>query len=332
MSRELKRMIQYLADERTPQRVSSINIANGFKHGRTGCQPYQLKKITSINQLSAALGYRNHSSMYPQNGRYTPEIELLIRKLYDFDQETECWKCFCEFDAQGFQKAYEQLHKEADCVVAEATAANIILVKGPPKAPEPCTVKGLASVELFPTQVGRGRSDIGFDISCGVARICGVPVTIRIGEMTWYCGGSQLDPETRKGRSTPYQANNDVKLRWNGADTFRPAWRVEAENGSIGDVTVPPDFGTLIGLVPGSTVTVTFGVWRPDVEEADGSDTNALVAAFDAISIPLDVDTAAMSIVKKRIIARLASEAIQREGDFITLCKHTVTFVAGSEE
>jgi TIR domain len=210
--------------------------------------------------------------------------------------------------------------------------SNILLVKGPPKPPERCKIRGLAAVELFPAQVGRGTADIGFDLSCGLARIFGRTVTIRIGELTWDCGGGQLDPETRKGQGAPYPASTGVKLSWNGADTFRPAWRVEAEAASIGNLAVPPDFGTVIGLLPGCAITATFGVWRPDFEEAEGVDTNAVIAAFDDITIPVDDDPPEMSLVKKRIITRLATAAIEAEGDFIVLCRHTVTFVAPSTE
>jgi hypothetical protein len=207
--------------------------------------------------------------------------------------------------------------------------ANVLLVKGPAKAPERCKIRGLAAVELFPAQVGRGTADIGFDLSCGLARICGRTVTIRIGELTWDCGGGQLDPETRKGQGAPYPANNAVKLSWNGGDTFRPAWRVEAEAASIGNLAVPPDFGRVIGLVSGGAITATFGVWRPDIEEADGADTNAVIAASDDISIQVDDDP---SVVKRRIITRLATDALEAEGDFIVLCRHTVSFVAPSTE
>jgi len=211
--------------------------------------------------------------------------------------------------------------------------SNVLLVKGPPMAPEPCKIRSLAAVELFPAQIGRGTADIGFEISCGVARMFGVPVTIRVGEVAWDCGGGQLDPSTRKGRAAPYRPEGGgVTLQWNGADTFKPAWRVKGDGTSLGNVDVPPDFGRVMGLAPGSTITITFGVWRPDIEEAEGADTNAVVAEFDAISVPLDagneVDPAALSIVKKRILARMATDALERQGDFIILCRHTVTFLA----
>ena len=343
----LRRIFHYLAYKEVPRRVGTGNIArerglenSGFQNF-SNQQRYDKPTVLSLNQLASALGYASLASLYPSNGKLPYNTERSIRKLYGIEETSKCWNYFRKRDPGGFIAEYELEHAnvagkpgdiageiENSCLKHQ----DILLVKGPPKAPEPCKIKGLAAVELFPAQIGRGTADIGFDISCGEARIFGVPVTIRIGEMAWDCGGGQLDPETRKGRGAAYQANNSTKLRWNGADTFKPAWRVEAEGASIGDLDVPPDFGTVIGLSPGCVITVTFGVWRPDIEEAEVADTNAVIAAFDAITIPVDVDSAAMSVVKKRIITRLATEAIERHGDFIVLCRHTVTFVAGPTE
>jgi hypothetical protein len=154
-----------------------------------------------------------------------------------------------------------------------------------------------------------------------------------MGEMRWDCGGGQLDPKNRIKRTVPYRPNDGVKLTWNGGNTFAPGWRVEAEAGSIGNLSVPPDFDKLIGLDPGCSVTATFGVWRPNIEEFGVSDSTAVIAAFDTVAILADVDPAAMSVLKKRIIVRLATDVVARDdANFIELCRHTVTFVAPATE
>jgi hypothetical protein len=208
-------------------------------------------------------------------------------------------------------------------------AAPVMLIKGPSRAPEPCTPKGLAAITLVAAQVGYGRADVGFEISCGKSQILGMPVTVRAGEMTWDCGGGQLVSETRKGFGSPFQPNDAVKLEWNGATRFKPSWRVEASGVSIGDLDVSPGFGTVEDLAPGCSITATFGVWRPDIEGMEVADIDAAIAAFDGVSI-LGAGAGAtsdLSDLKKLILIRLAAAAIESQGDFIVLCRHTITFV-----
>ena len=93
---------------------------------------------------------------------------------------------------------------------------------------------------------------------------------------------------------------------------------------------MPPEFGRIVGLTPGSSITITFGVWRPDIEEDHLTGTDAIVEAFNAISLPLDErresDTSQLSLIKRRVLMRLATEALECHGDFIVIAKHAVTF------
>lgn len=250
------------------------------------------------------------------------------RKIADRCKFKIDWPPWQTGAACDFIDAYERIHRNE----IQTQRTDVLLVKGAPHPPEACKIKGLAAVELFLAQIGRGTACVGFDVSCGETRMFGVPVTLRVAEITWDCGGGQLDPETRKGRGIAYSPEGcSVKFRWNGADTFRPSWRLEAQGPSIGDIVVPPEFGTVVGLAPGSSITITFGIWRPDIEESETAIACAVVAEVGTISIPLDagedVDPAALSILKKRILTRIATDALERHGDFITLCRHTVSFL-----
>lgn len=77
----LRRMIYYLANRRTPQRIARKRLANGFRHGREA-PPFRQGEVTSVNQLSQALGYRSNASLYPPKGRLPEKTELSIRSLY----------------------------------------------------------------------------------------------------------------------------------------------------------------------------------------------------------------------------------------------------------
>lgn len=242
------------------------------------------------------------------------------------------WPEWADGTATAFESRYLKENR-----VTERPKASVRLVKAPLKPPHRSKAKGLAAVELFPTQVGRGSAEIGFEISCGKAYFFGIPVSIRVGEVAFDCGGGQLDPETRQGRRDPYRVG-DVQLQWNGGDSFNPAWRVESDGPTIGNVDIPPDFGRIIGLSAGSTVTITFGVWRPDIEEDSVAETSPSSLPFDGISIAgleSGSDPSHMSITKRRILMRLAGDALdaleQRSG-FIVLARHEVTFIAHEED
>jgi len=236
------------------------------------------------------------------------------------------WPEWSAGTAAEFEACYLKEHNPAP-----PPTSNKRLRKGSPIAPERCNIQGLAAIEIFAAQFNRGSAAVGFELSCGKAFLHGVPITIRFGEVTWDCGGGQLDTTTRQGRDAPYPVGDDVKLEWNGADSFHPAWRVETSGSCLGNVDVPPDFARIVGLSPGSTITVKFGVWQPDLEEDQQTAANALLAAVDAIDV-LDANTlddmAKLSTLKKRILIRLGTEALERRGDFIVLARHRMTFAA----
>jgi hypothetical protein len=236
------------------------------------------------------------------------------------------WPQWSEGTAAAFRSRYPQEHKRSP-----PQNANVLL-KGVQTIPQRSKVKGLAAIELVATQIGYGHAEVGFDLSCGKAFLFGVPITIRVGEVAWDCGGGQLDPSTRQGRLIPVQFGN-VQLQWNGGDSFNPAWRVESEGPSIGNLDVPPDFARVIGLTAGSKLSITFGVWRPDIEEDDHADSGAIEAAYKAISTTLesDSDPSNLSLIKRRILMRLATDALERHADFIILAKHEITFIANDE-
>ena len=131
--------------------------------------------------------------------------------------------------ANDFENRYLREHLKAPENVVD------VRLKGTAQPPERCKVRGLAAIELFTAQVGYGDAAVGFELSCGKGFILGLPVTIRVGEISLDCGGGQLDPQTRQVRGAPYRVGN-AQLRWNGADTFQPAWRIDAEGASIGDL------------------------------------------------------------------------------------------------
>jgi formylglycine-generating enzyme required for sulfatase activity len=103
----LSRIISFLANSRTPQRVARENIGNGFKHNRNA-PAYNEKVVTSVRQLASAVGYHSHASMYPQNYRFSADTADLIRWLYSINDA--CWTHFSNGDVEQFINEYERSH------------------------------------------------------------------------------------------------------------------------------------------------------------------------------------------------------------------------------
>lgn len=254
------------------------------------------------------------------------ETQKIMAAKLKFDLN---WPSWTTGTSAEFEACYREAHEAAKVVEVPA----VLLRKGQHRAPVKTPIEGLASVELFPAQIAWGTADIGFEISCGVATLNGIPVTIRTAGVTWIVSeGAQLDRATRKGYGADAYTpdGRKVRFKWNGADTSRPSWRIEADGQSIGDLDIPADFGRLVGLKPGSTLTIVLGVWRSAIAEAEGVDTTTFVSPSNNISIPVDggegIDPKLLPEVKRRVLALVALEALETRGDFIVLAKHTVTF------
>jgi hypothetical protein len=120
-----------------------------------------------------------------------------------------------------------------------------------------------------------------------------------------------------------------VKLEWNGGDSFRPAWRIEATERSIGNLEIEPNFARVMDIVPQSEIIFTFGIWASDIED-DANEKNAM--ATDQVDVGDDsllygADDK-LPLVKRRILMKLAASALESKEEFIVLAKNKATFLA----
>jgi hypothetical protein len=120
----LKLMLGYLATDWIPRRVACENIANGVRHRREGNPLYNEKTINTVEELAAALGYRNHSSLYPVNGKLPVPAQSLIRQLYGIDEDSQCWEYFQAGDDENFKAEYRRSHPIKKAEPQKATLAG----------------------------------------------------------------------------------------------------------------------------------------------------------------------------------------------------------------
>lgn len=306
------------------------------------------KKLTALIKSDVAKRIGGHNGTENSFGEVTigrsalrslrkknsPKIDVDDeRKIADVLRFRIDWPQWQTGTAEQFIAEYERHHRNS----APVRDTSALLVKGPPEPPELGRIKGLAAIELLAEQLGRGTACVGFELSCGVTQMFGIPLAIRVGEITLDCAGGRLDSDSRKGRGQPFQLNNgSVSLTWNGSTNFQPSWRIEAIGSSIGNVDVSPDFATVSGLAPGDMMLIVFGVWLPSIEEAETLDMALVAATNDAASVPFDVgkdvNPATLDIVKRRILMRLAANALERNGDFVVLARHRVKLVRALQE
>jgi hypothetical protein len=107
--RRLQRMIGYLVRDRIPRQVAERNIKAEVNHNNSKPE-YTSPRITTLEQLAQALGYKSHTSLYPEKGRSTPETEDRITRLYSIDKDSKCWEYFCNFEETKFFAEYSKTH------------------------------------------------------------------------------------------------------------------------------------------------------------------------------------------------------------------------------
>jgi hypothetical protein len=266
-SSPLNRIILYLATDRIPQRVAERNIDKGFMHNRNAPR-YGEKAVTSVNQLSEALGYRNHSSMYPPKQRFPLNTEALIRSLYSIDERTECWKCFCNGDVEKFKVEYERLHAIATPAPQEAARVGVdapdsvclIPLQWDASADTRSAETRYASLTLrtgnSPPDPVPGQIYLGFDLHCPLDETDKVMTGLKRCFLMLDCGGGHVGPlSTRTGNGGGVEFDG-ARFSTYGTSITEPVWEIVAIGpGVIGKVeSVPATFICIDHLKPRSSV------------------------------------------------------------------------------
>jgi hypothetical protein len=254
----LRRLIRYLAEKESPRRVATRNIAKGFQHGRTASQ-YKNNSITSVNQLSEALGYRNHSSLYPANHKLSNNTAVLIRALYSIEENSDCWVSFRRYDFQGFVGAYESLHCDKT-VEAPPNRAQLVQLQWDASAENTGGTTRYASLALrtgnSPTDPLPGQIHLGFDLHCPLDETDKVVTGLKRCFLIFDCGGGYTGPlSTRTGNAGGVEFDG-ARFSTFGTSITEPVWEITAKGpGVIGKVeSVPPTFICIDSLKSGSTV------------------------------------------------------------------------------
>jgi hypothetical protein len=263
-----------------------------------------------------------------KSGLMSPKYQEALGRFCGFNWRDELW---VSGSATQFREYLEK------------PQPPVHLLKAPEKPPVPSTIKGLATIQLFTGQYGKGTADIGFELSCGSASMHGVRVTIRRGVIEMDCGRATLRRESRKGFGQPYQIKGShdlVTFNWSGGSTYRPTWDLEAAGYTIGNLEVPVDFATVENLTPGDGISISFGVWLKDLEpDNDTNNDQKSERGAEDISIlaehgnNIDLNAEALALVKRRILTCMAGSALTRDKNgFSIMTTHRIEFVERTKE
>jgi hypothetical protein len=294
----LRRVIHYLAHERIPQRVARENLLNRFKHRRKTPQTGD-KNIASVNQLALALGYRNHSSLYPANDKLPDETEFSIRALYGIGETSECWKYFGKRDVEGFIAAYEALYasqtgKKDEIGSGALVRTSFVPLQWDASAEPKSESTRYASLALrtgnSPTDPLPGQIHLGLDLHCPEDRTDTLVTGLKRCVLIFDCGGGHTGPLSERTGRAGGETFDGACFSTFGTSITEPVWEIIAIGpGGIGKVeSVPATFILIDGLRPGSAVTARI---RAPVKE--------ILTTF---VVP---EGAAQSAAKRKIKARL---------------------------
>jgi hypothetical protein len=173
--------------------------------------------VTGISR--EALRHILHKAQHPQ---LNDTHELKIAECCKFRIDMPQWRTGT---AKEFISEYERLKRHN----SQQRRTDLELERTPDIIPEPSPIKGLASVEIFAAQYGRGHVDIGFELSCGQLRGYGLVVQIRSGTLELSCYPGSLRRDTRKGFDKAWPcsgSNGPVQFQWSAGTTFTGRWRI----------------------------------------------------------------------------------------------------------
>jgi hypothetical protein len=285
--------------------------------------------VTGIGR--EALRHILHNAQHPQlNETHEQKIAECCKFRIDMPQ----WRTGT---VKEFIAEYERLKRHN----SQERQTDLELAIGPDIDPEPSPIKGLASVQIFPAQYGRGHVDIGFELSCGQLRgPFGLVVQIRCATIELGCFPGSLRRETRKGFDKAWPcsgSNGPVMFQWSAGSTFTGRWRATASGDGLGNLDVPPDFVTVESLAPGDEIAISLSIRVKDLAPSDDGEAILLEdgrASGEDVSIEPRSDQAPtiaaskLSDVKKKILARLATETLVDDGDgFVVHARHRIGLV-----
>jgi hypothetical protein len=283
-------------------------------------------RTSDLNRMTSAQGGKDSGKM---SGTYQEAIGTFCKFGWDPYLHGEGAKLWRDGSADDFLRPLFNPSDRND-------APKVVLKRVPGDEPIP-DKNGLASIEFMIGNTGHGQVDLGFEVSCAQnLPLFGSRATLTHGVLTVDCGPAMIDRATRKGFGGPATITNGQKaaisITWSSGTSNKPRWALEAGGSPLGNIVVEPDFMRVIGMAPGDTLTVTFGVWRPDIGDADAPNGKAASPSMTDESIALALQTGVelsadqVSLIKRRYLQRIAADAYANDGRFLTLASHTTKF------
>lgn len=296
--------IDFLAKHTVPRRVY------GHRSGKLPlCERLGINRATLDSQLAKEC--------------ISSDFQSLLAKGLKFSLD---WREWTNGNSDEFRKRYLAEHQPEN-----GRRTDVRVASGPRQEATKSHVKGLAAVEIDGHQFGLGTASIEVKVSVGAPVVHGKGTTIKSGRLELKCYPALLSRSSQKkwmsGDDKVAGTKGTVQITFEGGTRDAPAWRLTADGLSIGNIELDPDFAALEELAPGDEITVVFGTWLSDIEEADA-------AVHDAISIvepdgsEFKEPRAGLSVVKARIIAVLRKRPLAADDcGYVELARHTLRIV-----
>lgn len=210
------------------------------------------------------------------------------------------------------------------------------LMQGDDRDPERCPIRSLASLELSCGQTQAGQTNVGAHISCGFSPVEGspFPITVHTAQLEIECGKARAVKDTIKGYAesgfTASGSRGEVRAMWNGGDTQKLAWLLDATSTSLGVVTFEP--GTLARverMAPGDVITGSLGTWLKNIEEDQNAVRSAEeIAIVDRLGKAVELRDSDLTILQRRIVEHLRKRVLEvDDSGYAILARHELHFV-----
>jgi hypothetical protein len=239
-----------------------------------------------------------------------------------------------------FTAEYRKLAQELRGLNSSAPAVprdvSAPLMQGDDIDPERCPIRGLASLELTCGQTGPGQTNIGARVSCGISPIESFPflITVHTAQLEIDCGKARAAVDSIKGFADPgftvRGSKGEVRGTWNGGDTQRLVWLLDATAVSLGVVTFEPgELARVERLAPGDGIAGTLGTWFKNIEADETSPRPTDdIGIVEKLGNPVEIEGKDFSVLQRRIMEHLRKCALEVDGaGYAILARHELRFV-----
>jgi len=269
-----------------------------------------------------------------QRGRLSPEVQSALAKNLAFRLDWPQWQTG---PAEQFKKEYRRVHSHLPASAPERRT-DVRLARGPRREPMPSETVGLAAVEIDGSQFGPGTAAIEITVSCGMPMVLGVHTTIQSGRIQLKCSPALLTKDSLKGWTGAERkitgSRGVVRVSFEAGTRVAPSWRLTGDGVSIGTIVLDPDFAALEELAPGDEVTLLFGTWLSDIQEAEGAANDAAAPPADVIALvrsdgsELAIPAAELSKRKQQVIACIRKGLLPADNNgYVVLASHVLQMV-----